>query len=242
MNSKQQLGQFYTKDFSLVSDFIKLIQSKRVIGPFAGAGDLLYQEGVEGYDIGPKNDRVIRRDTLMNPLDYTDCAIVSNPPYLAKNKSVDKTVFNKYGVDDLYKASIESILSSSEGVLILPINFFSTERGEDTRKKFLSKFRVEKVVVHEQRVFEDTDYCVCAFYYCKVEGAIEKQEIEFTFLPSGDKRTLNLRVENNFFLGLKPTDFERSDYVIGRARDGHSNAFVSNIKIYAIDGCDYRRR
>lgn len=42
---------------------------------------------IEAYDIEPKRAGIQKRDTLANPPDYSDAWIITNPPYLARNKS-----------------------------------------------------------------------------------------------------------------------------------------------------------
>lgn len=232
----KQLGQFYTDDFSIIKRFAEKISSKEVIDPFAGQGDLLFKDNVVGYDIDPKNQRIEVRDTLTNPLNYANKAVITNPPFLAKNKSVDKTIFNKYGVDDLYKASLESIMTCEEGAIILPINFFSSTRGEQTRVNFLSNFIVEEVDVFEQRVFKDTDYLVCSFYFKKSKNKVNSQIITFNFKPSNETRALTLNKENDFFIGVKPKSIAKSSYKVSRLTKDSDDGFITNIKIYAIDG------
>lgn len=46
--------------------------------------------------------------------------ILTNPPYLARNKSMNKELFDKYNINDLYKCFIEILL---DGILIVPLNF-----------------------------------------------------------------------------------------------------------------------
>ena len=38
------------------------------------------------YDIDPKNDKTTTKDTLLNPIDYTNKWIITNPPYLARKR------------------------------------------------------------------------------------------------------------------------------------------------------------
>lgn len=64
----------------------------------------------ETYDI-QDNLGATAQDTLLNPPDYKNKWVITNPPYLTKNKAKDKTIFNKYDVDDLYKATLKSILN-----------------------------------------------------------------------------------------------------------------------------------
>ena len=63
------------------------------------------------------------------------CNECNNAIYL-RNKNNDKTIYNKYSVDDLYKASILTFVEGNceGGILIIPLNFFS---GEDNKVRNL---------------------------------------------------------------------------------------------------------
>ena len=144
---------------------------KEAIDPFAGECDLFnYSPETKWtfYDIEPKKENVIKNDSLLNPIDYTGKTVITNPPYLAKNKTKEFTeIFEKYKEDDLHKASIKSIIGCSNGILIIPINFFTDENTEELRKLFLSYYKVSYVNVFSKPVFENTTYNVCSFYFEK---------------------------------------------------------------------------
>ena len=76
------------------------------------------------YDIDPKIN-AITQNTLLNPPDYKDKYVITNPPFLAKNKNKDKTIYEIYDVGDLYKAAIKSFIIGDVigGILIVPLNF-----------------------------------------------------------------------------------------------------------------------
>lgn len=142
---------------------------KEAVDPFAGNCDLVkYSPNTqwELYDIDVKKPEVIYNDSLLNPIDYTGKTVITNPPYLAKNKTKEfSEIFEKYNTDDLYKASILSILNCKNGILIIPINFFTDENSKEVRKKFLSTFKVKYVNYFTYQVFENTTYNVCSFYF-----------------------------------------------------------------------------
>ena len=80
------------------------------------------------YDIDPTKDNIIKKDTLLNIEDYTDKFIITNPPYLARNKTKNKEIYDKYDENDLYKCFIKQIINKTNialgGILIIPLNFF----------------------------------------------------------------------------------------------------------------------
>jgi tRNA1(Val) A37 N6-methylase TrmN6 len=116
--SKSQLGQFYTTNYEyILQSFVIPEGIKKIIEPFAGNGDLVqYIESfkkkyeVECYDIDPKKDYIKMRDTLNDPPDYKDAYVITNPPYLARNKCEKKELFDKYDTNDLYKCFMEILI------------------------------------------------------------------------------------------------------------------------------------
>ena len=116
-SNKKKLGQFYNTNYDYILQNMKIPKKvKTIIEPFAGNGDLLNfikekdKYKLECYDIDPKKDFIIERDTIENPPVYKNKFIITNPPYLARNKSKDKHLFDKYNVNDLYKCLIKEIL------------------------------------------------------------------------------------------------------------------------------------
>ncbi len=177
MGSKQ-LGQFYTTNRDYILQGLDIPQgTTEIVEPFCGKGDLIRGLGPEytisGYDIDPKHATgafpVQVRDTLLNPPDWTGKFVLTNPPYLARNKSTNKTIFNQYKVDDLYKAFIKQLctIHASGGIVILPVNFWCSTRAGDLalRSRFLEIYSVDRINIFEEQVFDDTSYGVCAFRF-----------------------------------------------------------------------------
>lgn len=130
--NKKELGQFYTTNYDyILQNFSIPPNEKNIIEPFAGACHLLkfldksIKYDIESYDIEPASDMVTERDTLNNPPSYKNKFILTNPPYLARNKTKSKKLFDKYKTNDLYKCFIKQIISdpSNGGILIIPLNF-----------------------------------------------------------------------------------------------------------------------
>ena len=151
MNNKKNYGQFMTTNYQYILQGLLIPENvKHIIEPFCGNGDLLnflqkdYTK--ECYDIEPKHNYIIQKDTLNNPPDFNNKFILTNPPYLARNKSDNKYLFNKYNTNDLYKCFIKIIIESNPigGILIIPLNFWSSIRSSDIqlRKNFINKFSI----------------------------------------------------------------------------------------------------
>ena len=75
---KQNLGQFMTTNFKYILQKIYIPENiTTIIEPFCGNGDLLNfidkdKYIIECYDIEPKKDFIIQRDTIKDPPIYTD--------------------------------------------------------------------------------------------------------------------------------------------------------------------------
>lgn len=212
-NEKKTKGQFYTVNSTYILDgLVKPTLDTQIIEPFAGKGDLIEWIGdafagrIEAYDIDPKKEGIIQRDTLLYPPDYSDKWIITNPPYLARNKCDTKTVFDKYDTNDLYKCFITSITQQNAcrgGIFIIPVGFFLSPRDIDVRcrNEFLSKYRLTKVKYFEENVFPDTTTTVVAFSFEKSDTLLTEQSVEWTIRPSGQKQNFTLSQKNDWIIG-----------------------------------------
>jgi hypothetical protein len=176
MNKKQELGQFFTTNYEYIFQNMNIPNNiKNIIEPFTGNGDLLKfiknqdNYNIECYDIDPLKDYVIKQDTINNPPNYNDKFIITNPPFLARNKSNNKKLFDKYNTNDLYKCFIMEIINniSLGGIIIVPLNFFSSIRKNDInlRKLFLEKYEIIQLNIFEEKVFDDTTSTICSFQF-----------------------------------------------------------------------------
>src|SRR3989304_6471492 len=143
--NKQMLGQFYTTNQEYILQGMKIPDNiVNIIEPFTGNGDLItfiekekeknkVKYKIECYDIEPKKNYIIKKDTIKDPPNYNNKYLITNPPYLARNKSKDKSLFVKYDVNDLYKCVIKDILTNIclGGIFIIPLNFWSSIRIAD---------------------------------------------------------------------------------------------------------------
>jgi len=209
MDKKKQLGQFYTTNYKYILSNIK-IKSKttKIIEPFCGNGDLIKmidknKYNIECYDIDPKKDYIIKRDTIMNPPDYSGAFIITNPPYLSRNKSIDKSIFDYHDVNDLYKCHIKNLLTNNPtgGIIIIPLNFFCSIRPMDVklRKAFLNTYIIKQLNIFEEQVFNDTSYTVCSFRYDYKPNS--NRSIPITLFPSLKTITFCLNDNNNYTIG-----------------------------------------
>jgi len=206
MDKKRKYGQFYSANADqLLFGFAKPPINCSIIEPFSGKGDLIRwvnrDDAIE-YDIEPRRDQTTCRDTLRNPPSYSGKYIVTHPPFLARNKSTDKSLYDTFGLNDLFKIFITQICNDPPigGVLILPVNFWSSSRDPDVelRKEFLSIFRVLKVNIFEEAVFQDTSCAVSSVQFTHDTPTIN---ISFRFFPDDEERVFLFSPSNHYTIG-----------------------------------------
>jgi len=243
--SKAKLGQFYTTNYEYILTGMEIPENiNTIIEPFVGNGDLLNfieNKGfysLEIYDIDPKYPNTIKRDTLNNPPDYTNKFVLTNPPYLARNKSTNKELYNKYKCNDLYKCFIINLIENvcEGGIIIIPLNFISSIRKADIelRKKFLEKYSINIINIFEEQVFDDTSYAVCSIYFMKKKST-DTGNIDIYIYPSKKNMNIKLNSENNFTIGGEIYDLPNNPkYKVQRAtREIKDN--ITNILLKCID-------
>ena len=259
---KKNFGQFYTTNYKYILERLTIPENAHIIEPFVGNGDLLkfYKEKINYkgslkkmvedkkimcYDLDPPSSnkiKIIKRDTLMNPPDYTDKFIITNPPYLARNKSTDKTLFDKYKVNDLYKCFIKILLTNkcNGGIMIIPLNFWSSIRKMDIalRKNFLEVYNVIRVNIFEERVFDDTSYTVCSFSFVLKNN---NNDIKFHIYPNNEKLSVKLNQDNNYTIGGEIYNLQKNKkYKITRLtsknkKEASTKGTKTNILVKCID-------
>jgi hypothetical protein len=246
MNKKSKLGQFFTINYDYILQNFELdFINKTVIEPFCGNGDLLNfkdiknKTKIECYDIDPKHSYINLRDTLLNPPDYTNKILITNPPYLARNKNSNKKIYEKYNQNDLYKCFIVSIINNpcKEGIIIIPLNFFSSIRLSDIklRKNFLFTFDIKFINIFEEKVFDDTSYTVCSIHFIKKDDKIVKPFLANIY-PSNKCLTICLNSENNYTIGGEIYKLPQSKYKIERyTRKTKDVKSVTNMFLKCID-------
>lgn len=214
MNKKDR-GQFYTTNAEYILDGLELPlnEDSVVIEPFAGQGDLLewlkkkdYHGRVQAYDIEPKCENVVQRDTLKNPVDYKDAWIITNPPYLARNKCANKEIYDQYQMNDLYKCFLQGVIQQNNckgGIFIIPSGFFFSTRDMDIRLRdeFMTNFQITMVKYFEERVFEDTSTTIVAFSFVKSSQELHQQDVLWEFLPTKDRQTFHVNRTNYWVVG-----------------------------------------
>lgn len=263
---KSQLGQFMTTNSEYIFQGMTLPNFKgKFIEPFAGNGDLvdflvarkIDRDRIDCYDIEPKHDYIQRRDSLLDPFDYSNYYVITNPPYLARNKSKDKTIFDQYNLNDLYKCFLTQLIHfpPKGGMIIIPLNFWSSIRSMDIdlRKNFLSIFNIDRLNIFEESVFSDTSYTICAFQFSRKEIQFSRKEMTYTiqienqvnnsvkawFLPSNVQCDFLLNAENQYTFGGEiytlPVNSNIKITRLTRLNEENSKNFITGLIVKCID-------
>lgn len=210
---KQTKGQFYTTNSDYILENIELPPYiNKIIEPFAGKGDLIdwikkqnYAHQLEAFDIDPKRFDIIKRDTLLDPPNYENAWIITNPPYLARNKCENKQIFDLYNTNDLYKCFINSLVDGKcrGGIIIIPAGFFFSPRTLDMtcRNKFLSNYKILQIKYFEETVFDDTSTTVVVISFELSDEKWVEQNIEWIMLPSNEHKIFNMSASNDWIIG-----------------------------------------
>lgn len=269
--TKRNLGQFYTTNYKYILQNLEIPDDvKNIIEPFVGNGDLLNfinfekKYKIECYDIDPKviclslldkknknkssnNIEVIKRDTLKNPPKYKNKFVLTNPPYLARNKSKEKSVFDKYNTNDLYKCFLLELIKNKPlgGIIIIPLNFFSSIRKSDIklRHNFLKTFNIIKLNIFEEKVFDDTSYTICSFQFSLNKiNQTTKNKVKLrniTIYPSKKNINVSLRKKYNYMIGGRLYHLPQNKNVkIDRLTSKNikiKEKYITNIVVKCID-------
>lgn len=269
--NKKQLGQFFTTNYKYILQNFQIDNECNIIEPFAGNCDLLNfifdsdnetdnndivekinnseKYKIELYDIDPKYDICVKQDTLKNIPDYSNKFIITNPPYLARNKNNNKELYDEYDCNDLYKCFIKSIISHNKktnnycngGIIIVPVNFISSIRKKDIelRKDFTKIYKILRINIFEEQVFDDTSYAICSILFKNIENMpdTEKQNDIICYIyPSNKNINISFNENNNYSCGGEIYNLpKKGKYIIERATSKTNNKNITNLLIKCID-------
>lgn len=249
-NSKQSLGQYFTTNAdSILSGFEKYAVGKDVVDPFSGNWDLLHwaskngASSVSGYDIDPKNQETEQRDSLQNPAAYVGKMVITNPPYLAANKSKGayKEIFAKWEQSDLYKCFLASLarLDANEAIVIIPSNFFC-ESNSKARDVLFSDYDITFAKYWRERVFDDATTGVCAIHLKRREGFnYGKQEFDCLILPENKTVGMVLERQHGYIHGGHEVSLLDRSHQFEKVEDAATPP-NTNIVIGCLDNGKYK--
>lgn len=247
---KQELGQFYTTNYEYILQNLSVpADVGHIVEPFVGHGDLLKilptpsKHQIECYDIDPKIPDTIQQDTLLHPPCFNGTFVITNPPYLARNKCADKTVFDRYDANDLYKCFLKELTQNpcQGGIVIVPVNFWCSRRDKDLqlRKQFLQVYTVLHINIFEETVFDDTDYSVCSFQFALCHHPQENEAhhtIPITIFPENRHMEVVLHEQNFYMVGGEIFHLPRThQFQVARLTRLNQDKPSSNILVKCID-------
>jgi hypothetical protein len=211
---KQKLGQFFTTNSDyILSGFEFVVKNKDVVDPFAGGSDLLNwarkheANTTIGYDLIPLNENIIKNDSIVNPPSYSNKIVVTNPPFLSKNKyKGDKKVFDKWNQNDLYKCHLASLITNGcdEAIVILPTNFLC-ESGDAIRKSLFRVFHIVSAKYWNTPVFDDASTGITVVHLKR--GYKESQRFIMNHVTEQKSFEMYLESKYKFLHGKEFFDF-----------------------------------
>lgn len=244
-SSKKNKGQFYTTNNDYILDGFYIPNDIDVIiEPFAGKGDLIdwansniNNKQIIAFDIEPKRDDIVQRDTLLNPPNYNNSWVITNPPYLARNKCENKEIFDLYNSNDLYKCFIKTLVISKclGGIIIIPAGFFFSPRelDRDCRNEFMSTYKIIEIKYFEETVFDDTTTTVVAILFKLSEELLTNQNVKWTIMPYNEHKIFNMSINNGWIIGGEIYNLPSSNsikvsrYVQGKKLKGYNQTYMT---------------
>ena len=220
---KDLLGQYMTTNADvLLENYKGLVLDRVVLDPCEGHGDLTnwaWKNGatdIEGYDIEPVLDHTEYRDLYSTdqPLpDYSGKLIVTNPPYLSSNRSDDKTVFDTWKQNDLYKCYLATLSyhNVDEAIIIQPSNFLFESRS-GAREMLFENYNIKQAEYWEHPVFDDAVIGIMTMHIQKKDFPQIGQDQNFTIINrTKDISTdVTLEARYNYLDGKEFFDYIRN--------------------------------
>ena len=146
---------------TLLEDVQRPPQGSIVVIPFAN------QESLDwlgkgyiplAYAERPRTSAIFQRDCFNNPPKFQGSHVVCYPPWTKRNDAEDKAVFDKYGVDTLYKCFIKILMRDTplSGTIVLPLRFLTGSRNSEQkrRREFFMTFEAQKLIIFKDQVID----------------------------------------------------------------------------------------
>lgn len=200
-NSKRFHGQYFTRRniFNHPAFFAwaerAQLKNTPILEPFAGENFLILMlkelglcSSFSAYDIQPRSPDVIKKDTLADfPKGFR--ALVTNPPYLAKNSATRRGLcLPDKRFDDLYKYALLQCLGHAPYVgAIIPASFLNAGLFRDRLSVYIA--------LPYGDMFSDTEHPVCLALFEPAASALELYEKEEFLGYWGDFEPLLPQIE-----------------------------------------------
>lgn len=216
--AKRALAQFFSTKAAYIFQGFP-VPPAPVIEPFAGRGDLIewtrnqgYTGTIEAFDIMPQTPFITRQDTLRIPPSYSGKWVVTNPPFIARNKTTEhRDLYETHETNDLFKVFMLTLLTAegkpaaAGGYAIIPLNFLCSVRPMDVacRAKFFAAYKLIRVNLFEETVFDDTTCTVIAIWFEATAGGAQQQQQTFKMyrFPTGDNKDFTISAQHKWLIG-----------------------------------------
>lgn len=231
LENKQKYAQYYSTNIQeLINNYIEIflkdyfnfskIENLKyipIIEPCCGEGHIIEYLKTKGlnnfelYDIDPKYKNTIKQDTILNPPDYNNKCIITNPPYglYRTLKQEQKELYKEYFkdkklIDNIYKIYINQIINSDviSGILIIPLNFLFS-KNKKLRKLFIEKYQIIYANLFQKSIFKDARIEICSFYFKRRENDNYTFPANLITKDNNKRITLEISERNNYFYGYE---------------------------------------
>jgi hypothetical protein len=139
------------------------------------------------YATEPRTSHIFNRDCLATPPKYSGSYLLCYPPWTRKNDTDDKSIFDKYNSDNLYKCFIKTILSDPPigGTMILPLSFLIGTRDSEIkrRSKFLQIYKIKQLHIYSDALINSYIPTVLTFIR-RTEPCTRTEELTSVLYPS----------------------------------------------------------
>ena len=143
------------------------------------------------YTEQPRSREIFKRDCFTNPPKFQGAYTICFPPWTKKNDSADKTVFDLYGTDNLYKCFLKTIIKEQPvgGTIVIPFKFLTGTRESEQKRKqeFFRLFKPVNITVFKDVIINEEIPLVMQFI--RRTDAIHKKEVWSVKLVEENKTT-----------------------------------------------------
>lgn len=168
-----------------------------------------------GYSTDPYTYTIFKKDCLLSPPRLSGAYVLCYPPWDKKNDATDKSIFDRYGTDNLYKCFIKNLISDHQvlgGTIAIPLNFLTGIRDSEKkrRKEFLNLFIIKKLHIYNEIIINTYTPIVITFIR-RTEPKTTFEILAPVFYPSMKQIPWSFQTSNPMLPGSDP--FENTQYL-----------------------------
>lgn len=206
MSRRRRLNQYTTSenDYIFQNLNVNLSESCVITDPFCADGELLkwaethYPNNIKkGFDLDPRIKNARERDSLLNPPNYKNTFVVTNPPFKKRRGDENVEIYERWKTSEYYLAFLASIMQGQAigGAIILPSNFF-TGKISPIKDLFLSNYKIQRINVFNENVFPDSKHKITSFSFLRERN--EEQTISCVNFPNIETKEITIRKRHDW--------------------------------------------